>query len=205
MADEPAPDIKCSKCEAVKPATEYFKGNKHCKTCKHAKRLEARNSSISYEQEQWELQGLKCAICAVVILLCDASFGATETRSKAKKRTEIAATSSATAGDDAPVVVGAVGDHCHRCNFPRGMLCGPCNLGLGHFRDSPTLMLRAAAYIKEWKQIDGHLTCPPRLNPAYPSDDEEEEDNSDVDVKVWRGCPTCKVLYEGDEHTCLKR
>ena len=27
------------------------------------------------------------------------------------------------------------------------MLCAPCNKGLGHFRDDPTLLLRASDYL----------------------------------------------------------
>ena len=38
-------------------------------------------------------------------------------------------------------------DHCHRHNHLRGLLCGPCNSGLGFFEDSPELLLRAALYL----------------------------------------------------------
>ena len=38
-------------------------------------------------------------------------------------------------------------DHSHRSGRVRGILCQSCNKGLGHFRDDPTLMFRAAEYI----------------------------------------------------------
>lgn len=38
-------------------------------------------------------------------------------------------------------------DHCHASGVNRGWLCTKCNLGLGMFRDSPTLLRRAVEYI----------------------------------------------------------
>lgn len=38
-------------------------------------------------------------------------------------------------------------DHSHRTGRVRGMLCDPCNKGLGFLRDDPTLLLRAADYV----------------------------------------------------------
>lgn len=39
-------------------------------------------------------------------------------------------------------------DHCHSTGAVRGVLCGPCNVALGHFRDRPELMERAADYVR---------------------------------------------------------
>ena len=38
-------------------------------------------------------------------------------------------------------------DHCHKSGEVRGLLCRNCNLGLGHYRDNPKLLLLAAKYL----------------------------------------------------------
>lgn len=39
-------------------------------------------------------------------------------------------------------------DHCHSTGKVRGILCGGCNKGLGHFRDNPESLARAAEYLR---------------------------------------------------------
>ena len=39
-------------------------------------------------------------------------------------------------------------DHCHVTNRVRGLLCGPCNRGIGYLQDNPTVMRRAASYVE---------------------------------------------------------
>jgi hypothetical protein len=38
-------------------------------------------------------------------------------------------------------------DHCHESGRVRGLLCRSCNVGLGHFKDNPKLLLLAAKYL----------------------------------------------------------
>jgi hypothetical protein len=39
-------------------------------------------------------------------------------------------------------------DHNHTTGVVRGVLCNLCNVGIGHFRDSPDLLSRAISYLK---------------------------------------------------------
>lgn len=39
-------------------------------------------------------------------------------------------------------------DHCHTTGAVRGLLCQPCNSGLGQYRDSPALLREAALYLE---------------------------------------------------------
>ena len=41
-----------------------------------------------------------------------------------------------------------VSDHCHSTGLCRELLCRSCNVALGHFRDDPALMRRAADYVE---------------------------------------------------------
>jgi hypothetical protein len=44
-------------------------------------------------------------------------------------------------------------DHDHETRQIRAILCNKCNLGLGHFRDNSTFLLRASNYVKKYDEI----------------------------------------------------
>lgn len=39
-------------------------------------------------------------------------------------------------------------DHNHSTGKVRGILCGPCNLGIGHLKDNPDILKSAATYLE---------------------------------------------------------
>jgi hypothetical protein len=62
-------------------------------------------------------------------------------------------------------------DHCHETNALRKLLCNKCNLGLGHFQDSITILQRAADYLTEFATPDHHrLQEAAQLDLSAPSD-----------------------------------
>lgn len=38
-------------------------------------------------------------------------------------------------------------DHCHNTKLVRGILCAPCNLGIGNLKEDPEVLRRAVAYL----------------------------------------------------------
>ena len=47
-------------------------------------------------------------------------------------------------------------DHDHVTGVIRGVLCHSCNSSIGHFRDNPELLRKAAIYLEERKNVVGN-------------------------------------------------
>ena len=45
-------------------------------------------------------------------------------------------------------------DHDHGTDMVRGLLCSGCNMGLGHFEDSPQYLTSALTYLQYWSARD---------------------------------------------------
>lgn len=53
-------------------------------------------------------------------------------------------------------------DHCHRGDFVRGILCSPCNQGLGYYSDDPDRMQSAVNYLRRHATAaDASAICSP--------------------------------------------
>jgi len=66
-------------------------------------------------------------------------------------------------------------DHCHSSSKIRGLLCHHCNVGLGHFKDQTSLLLKAILYLRNHRDnqapshkpdANGHRPSP-RCFPGY--------------------------------------
>ena len=57
-------------------------------------------------------------------------------------------------GKDDPAGRNLAVDHCHTSGFVRGLLCLECNTGLGKFRESEQLLMRAINYLNGSNVVD---------------------------------------------------
>jgi hypothetical protein len=129
---------RCGRCALVKPAKAFTSNDKfshglavYCRQCfsEYNKRYTDRRRGYTWlkrygvtpeeYQRLYDLQSGLCAIC-----------GNPETRYHRGS-----------------LMVLSV-DHRHNDGSIRGLLCRPCNVGLGQFRDDPVLVQKALDYLK---------------------------------------------------------
>lgn len=115
---------QCSKCKVEKPLEEFHKNKKapegrhyHCKVCRKEESLKQYNLTVNCYKKLVELQGNKCAICGT------SNPKGTSTLNRWYV------------------------DHNHLTGEVRGLLCSPCNTGLGNFYDNSKFLRKAAEYL----------------------------------------------------------
>lgn len=133
----------CSTCQKFKPASCFTRGRKGrdknytCKECisiraiKYRKRAKHHSWMKHYgisPEEYWELYDKQNGVCAIC--------GNPETRTHK--------------GVEAHLCV----DHDHVTGKVRGLLCGPCNTGLGQFRDNSAYLASAIDYLAKSQNHD---------------------------------------------------
>lgn len=131
MGVDPEVTKRCTKCGQIKPITKFYengtgKWRGDCKECVKARSKVSHNAEKSRERQAGKY-GLS-------LKEAEALWGA--------EQCEIC-------GDTDPKhPTGSFNiDHCHTSGVVRGALCSWCNWGLGHFRDRPDLLRKAADYI----------------------------------------------------------
>ena len=136
---------KCCKCKEVKPPTEFYsngEGKLHfrCKDCDRAKAREYRRANLTkvnlanrdwHRRNPWWKKQKRLK-----------KYGLTQ-----EQFDDInTAQGGVCAICKQPYKRGHV-DHCHRTGRVRGLLCIPCNLGIGHLKESREIMERAMDYL----------------------------------------------------------
>ena len=121
---------RCAECETIKPLNEIhndknrpFGKSYRCKPCgsRHREIGHLKSKYGLTEDQHNEMIKNQNGACAI----CNS----TDTGIERTKKLSI--------------------DHCHKTNKVRGLLCNWCNQGLGHFRDSPELLLNAIKYLSK--------------------------------------------------------
>lgn len=118
----------CSKCKLYKEQSEFYKNQNWCKLC--FKEYDKTPNRKSYNKTFQRKNARKYR------------YGVTEEDFKELMR--IQNNKCAICEGDNPKYL----DHSHRTNKVRGILCLECNTGLGKFKDSMELLMRALTYLK---------------------------------------------------------
>lgn len=134
--------LPCSVCKETKPKEDFHnravctqRGGKdsQCKACKSLARRDyflrhREKEQIRGREKAWKSMGVEMNYFAYAQLVSDVDG-----------RCEIC-------GDSKGLSLHV--DHCHTSSQYRGLLCGPCNKGLGQFKDNPMVLKAAISYLE---------------------------------------------------------
>jgi len=115
----------CVRCGIDRPAERFEPRRRTCRTCVNADARATRQRTYSSERQRWYDYRLTQPACETMV---ETQGGQCAICSRVPTKLVV--------------------DHDHRSGRIRGLLCGPCNLGLGHLRDQPVLCERAADYLR---------------------------------------------------------
>jgi hypothetical protein len=146
------PTKVCTKCGVEKPLTEFHR-NKQCKdgrrpdcgACNVKSALASRERMQAQDPEGFKLHRME--------IIRKNRYGVTPERHA--QLLEEQGGACAICGGQSTYRVLSV-DHDHACcpgpkscgECVRGLLCDPCNVGIGRFKDDPQLLMAAAAYLQ---------------------------------------------------------
>lgn len=129
--------FKCTRCAVEQPIDNYHKRStvsrghdSWCKSCKSEYRKDYFNRNKDKEvlrsrAKAWKYQGFEF------------------THEQHEEMLKSQDNKCAICGEETKLHV----DHCHKTNKVRGLLCPPCNKGLGHFKDNSQLLTNARNYL----------------------------------------------------------
>lgn len=140
----------CSKCKVEKPLQEFYThankaGGKTswCKKCMAERVAEKRKDPV--QKELWKEYGRRSRLKKHYGITADAYD-----QMVIDQKSSCAICGSTEVGGRGEGTRLAV-DHDHETNQVRGLLCVSCNNGLGRFKDNPELLLKAAAYLRNYE------------------------------------------------------
>lgn len=139
-------DLSCSCCKETKDSSLFPKANGKtrgyawvCKKCKIAKR---KQKQASMSPEDWALQNRQYWLKSQYNISLEQY---NEMLRSQKHKCKICQKDETEVFKQTLYV-----DHNHTTGQVRGLLCHPCNAGLGHFRENQDLLDAAKQYIKEY-------------------------------------------------------
>lgn len=138
----------CPECQEIKPAAEFYQGERrrsaYCKSCQALKTQRYRKAHPERVARHQRAKDLR------------RKFGITVEQYEAlstQQSDRCLICDRLTSQTHRPLLDV---DHCHECGVIRGLLCNPCNAGLGMFGDDPHRLMRALQYLQQHvHSIDG--------------------------------------------------